>query len=61
MSQEMVVDAPASEHTVDESLYSRQLYVLGKEAMVAMAKSDVLIVGLGGLGFEVAKNVILVR
>lgn len=44
---------------IDESLYSRQLYVLGHEAMRRMACSDVLISGLGGLGVEVAKNVIL--
>lgn len=44
---------------IDESLYSRQLYVLGHEAMRRMANSDVLIVGMGGLGVEVAKNVIL--
>lgn len=44
---------------IDEGLYSRQLYVLGHEAMRRMATSDVLISGLGGLGVEVAKNVIL--
>jgi ubiquitin-activating enzyme E1 len=44
---------------IDEGLYSRQLYVLGHEAMHRMAASDVLISGLGGLGVEVAKNVIL--
>lgn len=44
---------------IDEGLYSRQLYVLGHEAMRRMAASDVLISGLGGLGVEVAKNVIL--
>lgn len=44
---------------IDEGLYSRQLYVLGHEAMRRMASSDVLISGLGGLGVEVAKNVIL--
>lgn len=44
---------------IDEGLYSRQLYVLGHEAMRKMATSDVLISGLGGLGVEVAKNVIL--
>lgn len=44
---------------IDESLYSRQLYVLGHEAMRRMASSDVLISGLGGLGVEIAKNVIL--
>jgi ubiquitin-activating enzyme E1 len=44
---------------IDESLYSRQLYVLGHDAMRRMAVSDVLISGLGGLGVEIAKNVIL--
>lgn len=44
---------------IDESLYSRQLYVLGKEAMQKMATSNVLIIGLGGLGVEIAKNVAL--
>lgn len=44
---------------IDESLYSRQLYVLGHDAMRRMATSDVLIVGMGGLGVEIAKNVIL--
>lgn len=47
------------ENEIDESLYSRQLYVLGHDAMRRMASSDVLISGLGGLGVEVAKNVIL--
>lgn len=46
-------------HEIDESLYSRQLYVLGHEAMRRMACSDVLISGMGGLGVEIAKNVIL--
>ncbi len=44
---------------IDESLYSRQLYVMGHEAQRRMAVSSVLIVGLNGLGVEVAKNVIL--
>ena len=44
---------------IDESLYSRQLYVLGHEAMKKMQSSDVLISGMGGLGVEIAKNVIL--
>lgn len=44
---------------IDEGLYSRQLYVLGHEAMRKMASTKVLISGLGGLGVEVAKNVIL--
>jgi len=44
---------------IDESLYSRQLYVLGHEAMRKMAGSSVLVAGMGGLGVEIAKNVIL--
>eukprot|EP00123_Amoebidium_parasiticum_P014370 comp22465_c0_seq1/m.33829 comp22465_c0_seq1/g.33829 ORF comp22465_c0_seq1/g.33829 comp22465_c0_seq1/m.33829 type:complete len:1012 (-) comp22465_c0_seq1:171-3206(-) len=44
---------------IDESLYSRQLYVLGAEAMKKLNSSNVLIIGLGGLGVEIAKNVIL--
>ncbi|SCU79365.1 LAMI_0A08504g1_1 [Lachancea mirantina] len=44
---------------IDESLYSRQLYVLGKEAMLKMQHSNVLIIGLKGLGVEIAKNVAL--
>lgn len=44
---------------IDESLYSRQLYVLGHEAMKRMGSSNVLVVGLGGLGVEIAKNIAL--
>lgn len=44
---------------IDESLYSRQLYVLGHDAMRRMANSDILLSGLNGLGLEIAKNVIL--
>lgn len=47
------------EQEIDEGLYSRQLYVLGHEAMKKMAGSHVFISGLKGLGVEVAKNVIL--
>merc|ERR1711936_487212 len=48
-----------AEKGIDEGLYSRQLFVLGKEAMERMARSSVLVSGLKGLGIEVAKNVIL--
>jgi ubiquitin-activating enzyme E1 len=48
-----------AEVKIDEDLYSRQLYVYGHEAQRRMATSDVLIVGLNGLGVEAAKNVIL--
>lgn len=57
----MQVDSPATHGAgeIDESLYSRQLYVLGHEAMKRMSTSNVLIVGLKGLGVEIAKNVCL--
>lgn len=55
MSDSMQVDSPE----IDESLYSRQLYVLGKEAMLKMQNANVLVIGLKGLGVEIAKNVAL--
>lgn len=56
----MQVDESAVGHNdIDESLYSRQLYVLGHEAMKRMGASHVLIVGLKGLGVEIAKNIAL--
>ncbi|KAL9642679.1 hypothetical protein ABK040_009758 [Willaertia magna] len=47
------------DHQIDESLYSRQLLVIDKDSMKRLQQSNVLIVGLGGLGVETAKNVIL--
>lgn len=44
---------------IDDSLYSRQRYVLGDSAMQRMAKSNVLLVNVGGLGIEIAKNIVL--
>ncbi|KAF2263307.1 ubiquitin-activating enzyme E1 [Lojkania enalia] len=63
----MQVDSPAAaveqlknaSGEIDESLYSRQLYVLGHEAMKRMGSSDVLVAGLRGLGVEIAKNIAL--
>lgn len=56
----MQVDESVVGHTeIDESLYSRQLYVLGREAMKRMSASNVLIVGMKGLGVEIAKNIAL--
>ena len=56
----MDVDSPAPERTqdttngdIDESLYSRQLYVLGHEAMKRMGSSHVLVAGMRGLGVEI--------
>lgn len=44
---------------IDESLYSRQLYIIDHASMQRVMESNVLVLGLGGLGVEVAKNVIL--
>ena len=55
----MDVDSPAvgteqlKNGEIDESLYSRQLYVLGHEAMKRMSSSHVLVAGLRGLGVEI--------
>lgn len=60
METNMQVDeSVVGNHDIDESLYSRQLYVLGHEAMKRMSASNVLIVGMKGLGVEIAKNIAL--
>ncbi|KAF5000592.1 hypothetical protein FGRMN_1624 [Fusarium graminum] len=59
LATRMQVDESVIGGEIDESLYSRQLYVLGHEAMKRMGASNVLIVGLKGLGVEVAKNIAL--
>ncbi|CZR64942.1 probable ubiquitin-protein ligase (E1-like (ubiquitin-activating) enzym) [Phialocephala subalpina] len=60
METKMQVDeSVVGNNEIDESLYSRQLYVLGHEAMKRMGASNVLVVGLKGLGVEIAKNIAL--
>ncbi len=49
------MDQPA----IDTDLYSRQIFCLGLETLTALSKLNVLLVGLSGLGVEVAKNLIL--
>jgi ubiquitin-activating enzyme E1 len=44
---------------IDESLYSRQLYAIGKDAMTRIKSTRILISGISGLGIEIAKNIIL--
>uniref|UniRef100_A0A665WSR6 Ubiquitin-like modifier-activating enzyme 6 n=1 Tax=Echeneis naucrates TaxID=173247 RepID=A0A665WSR6_ECHNA len=44
---------------IDDSLYSRQRYVLGDSAMHQMAQSSVFLSGMGGLGIEIGKNIAL--
>eukprot|EP00730_Choanoeca_flexa_P004605 TRINITY_DN11745_c0_g7_i2.p1 TRINITY_DN11745_c0_g7~~TRINITY_DN11745_c0_g7_i2.p1 ORF type:complete len:992 (+),score=176.41 TRINITY_DN11745_c0_g7_i2:1390-4365(+) len=45
--------------TIDDSLYSRQRYVLGDDVMLRMKDSAMIIFGLSGLGIETAKNIAL--
>lgn len=52
MTKEVAMD-------IDEDLHSRQLAVYGRESMRRMASAKILVVGLRGLGAEVAKNIIL--
>lgn len=49
----------ATDMEIDDSLYSRQRYVLGDHAMKKMASSSVLVYGMGGVGIEIAKNIVL--
>lgn len=44
---------------MDEELYSRQLYVIGHEAMRRMMQARVLVIGVDGLGQEIAKDLCL--
>ncbi len=44
---------------IDEGLYSRQLYVVGKSAMRRMAQSNVLLIGMTGLAAEIAKCIVM--
>ncbi|CAI5449149.1 unnamed protein product [Caenorhabditis angaria] len=44
---------------LDKNLYSRQIYTLGESAMVNLRTASVLISGLGSVGVEIAKNLIL--
>ena len=40
---------------IDEGLYSRQLYVLGHDAMRKMVTTNILISGVKGLGVEIGE------
>ena len=49
----------SKEETIDTNLYSRQIGTYGMETMGKLIKMKVLIVGMRGLGVEIAKNLIL--
>lgn len=43
----------------DPNRFDRQIFALGNKAMEKITSSSVLISGLGGVGLEIAKNIIL--
>ncbi len=45
--------------TIDTNLYSRQITTFGIDTMTKIQFLRVLIVGLRGLGIEIAKNIVL--
>jgi len=49
----------AKDTEIDTNLYSRQIGTFGIETMGKLIKMNVLIVGMRGLGVEIAKNLIL--
>ncbi|XP_029099966.1 ubiquitin-like modifier-activating enzyme 7 isoform X4 [Monodon monoceros] len=53
------MDVLETSKSLDEELYSRQLYVLGLPAMQRIQEAKVLLSGLQGVGAEVAKNLVL--
>uniref|UniRef100_A0AC35FUY2 Ubiquitin-activating enzyme E1 C-terminal domain-containing protein n=1 Tax=Panagrolaimus sp. PS1159 TaxID=55785 RepID=A0AC35FUY2_9BILA len=44
---------------LDVNLYSRQIYALGQTSMFRLRSANVLISGMGSVGVEVAKNLVL--
>jgi ubiquitin-activating enzyme E1 len=44
---------------IDESLYSRQLYAIGKDTMTSIINAKLLIINLDPLAVEICKNIIL--
>ena len=44
---------------LDENLYSRQIFTYGIDTMDKIINLKILIIGLRGLGIEIAKNIIL--
>ena len=53
------MQASQDDPQVDTNLYSRQIGTFGMETMGKLIKMNVLIIGMRGLGVEVAKNLIL--
>ncbi|KAJ0987624.1 hypothetical protein J5N97_005980 [Dioscorea zingiberensis] len=54
------IPSPSDPLEIDEELYCQQLAVYGIETIRKLARSNVLISGLSGLGSEIAKNLVVV-
>ncbi|CEF61242.1 GH24511p [Strongyloides ratti] len=52
-------NANSHNDVVDTNLYSRQIYALGENAMLYLRKASILVSGIGSVGVEIAKNLIL--
>ncbi|CAF4774469.1 unnamed protein product [Rotaria sp. Silwood1] len=55
----MTAQIHVNDEDIDDQLYNRQRYVLGDDAMKRLRKHHVLIINAGGLGIEIAKNIVL--
>lgn len=53
------ISGDQNEGNFDTNLYSRQLYAIGESAMQHLRQSTVIISGIGSVGVEIAKNLIL--
>jgi len=54
------MDTPANhEDKAFEAEYSRLIHAVGKETLIKMNQYKILLIGLGGLGVEIAKNLVL--
>ena len=49
----------SSNVNIDVERFDRQIFTIGEEAMKSIVQSNVLIIGAGGVGIEIAKNVVL--
>lgn len=51
--RKMSLSSSSAAPVIDEALYSRQLYVIDHASMLKVMETNVLLIGLGGLGVEI--------